>query len=637
MATIDRPTGRAPAIAALVLAALAGPAVAAPEEEGAGTLPADPAAPPFRTRVNRAIDRGVVALLRQQELDGSWRSNAEAYGGGMTALAVLTLVKCGLESDHPALRRALRFLTTRPDPVKTYSMATTILALCATDPEAEEARIERLTGTLLGWQRGGGFGYPDYDRDLSNTQYAALALRAAAGAGVKIPRKVWEGLAEWTLGHQEEARGAYAPAGFRYLEGKDATGSMTAAGVSVLAIAAEGMGRRGRQALEVGRARGLKWLETHFSATTNPHPRFAGPGRDDEDAHHYYHLYGVERVAALHGLDRIGEHDWYREGAEYLLGRQGDRGDWDRHQPNTCFALLFLSKATAPTSGSGGRLTRAYGTVDPGADVSLLASGDTPLTLWVGGFGDDARADLEWPGEEGRGPRVVRVEYVDAGGEVLAAVDGDPGRPSGVERHAVRHAFDRNGVRSLTARVTCVRPGGDPTADGDRRILESAPLEVPILAVDDPTLRRYVDDRDRDRIDPADAAWSSSSERPGHETELAFDGVHGTSWRSAEDDRAPWLRVEFERGVRATALLLGPYVDREDLGRGPPPPIRVAVRVNRRDPTEVPLDPASDRKTVVPLERGARVRTLEVRAVELADEAARRTFGFSEVELVDDR
>ncbi|MBC8328476.1 MAG: hypothetical protein H8E31_06980, partial [Planctomycetes bacterium] len=74
-----------------------------------------PQAPPgvdfeLQQRIDHAIDQGTDALLRSQELDGSWRKNLERYPAGMTSLAVYTLLKCGLPPRHPAIARAVAFL-----------------------------------------------------------------------------------------------------------------------------------------------------------------------------------------------------------------------------------------------------------------------------------------------------------------------------------------------------------------------------------------------------------------------------------------------------------------------------------------------------------------------------------------------
>ena len=71
---------------------------------------------------------------------------------------------------------------------------------------------------------------------------------------------------------------------------------------------------------------------------------------------HIYYLYGLERIGMLYGTDRIGSHDWYDEGAAWLIKHQADNGSW-RNVPDTCFAILFLRRATAPLPGvaTGGR------------------------------------------------------------------------------------------------------------------------------------------------------------------------------------------------------------------------------------------------------------------------------------------
>ena len=99
---------------------------------------------------------------------------------------------------------------------------------------------------------------------------------------------------------------------------------------------------------------GLAWLSSQFTVSTNP-----GVG---DGGWHYYYLYGLERAGALTGWTHFGKHDWYREGAEYLLGAQTADGfwpeapaqdlnaTWQMRSVQTCFALLFLRRATLPPS-----------------------------------------------------------------------------------------------------------------------------------------------------------------------------------------------------------------------------------------------------------------------------------------------
>ena len=76
--------------------------------------------------------------------------------------------------------------------------------------------------------------------------------------------------------------------------------------------------------------------------------------------YHYCYLYAVERVGALSGRHLVGTTPWYRSGATFLLSRQQDEGQWQdpvcmapTDVLGTCFALLFLKKATPPAVVTG--------------------------------------------------------------------------------------------------------------------------------------------------------------------------------------------------------------------------------------------------------------------------------------------
>ncbi|MCE9581129.1 MAG: hypothetical protein K8T20_01300, partial [Planctomycetes bacterium] len=94
----------------------------------------------------------------------------------------------------------------------------------------------------------------------------------------------------------------------------------------------------------------LEWLGTKFSVETNP-IRVSGV---------HYWLYGLERAGMIVGIAEFGKHDWYKEGSEVLLKGQADDGSWKcatdpgADQDNdTCFAILFLRKATRGYTVSG--------------------------------------------------------------------------------------------------------------------------------------------------------------------------------------------------------------------------------------------------------------------------------------------
>ena len=203
------------------------------------------------------------------------------------------------------------------------------------------------------------FGASDRGDD-SNSQYAALGLRACHDAGILIPAEVIELARTWWENSQQpkpdpNERPAVATGGqitgiargWDYSKGGTAQekpfGSMTAGAVSAVVIYDSMLKRDWRQDRVV--LDGMVWLSEHFTVTTNP-------GKYPE--WHYYYLYARERVGMLYNTWTIGSHDWYREGALHLLDAQKADGSWRSAGSkydgattwDTCFAILFLKRAT---------------------------------------------------------------------------------------------------------------------------------------------------------------------------------------------------------------------------------------------------------------------------------------------------
>jgi len=207
--------------------------------------------------------------------------------------------------------------------------------------------------------RGGGWRYwPPYheaDQDLSATQFALLGLREAVRAGYPVhlvEPNTWEWAANAAASLQLDT-GA-----FSYQKTTPWTAGMTAAGIASLLICKEQMANLSQpvpawidQRVEAG----LEFLGKHLDFTQNTHGPVKGDHEPDGTGYHYYHLYGIERVGALAGKREIGGKAWYPRGAEWLVGQQADTCAWTdptcMNPPDvlgTCFALLFLKKATPP-------------------------------------------------------------------------------------------------------------------------------------------------------------------------------------------------------------------------------------------------------------------------------------------------
>ncbi|HLF93814.1 MAG TPA: hypothetical protein VJB14_10135 [Planctomycetota bacterium] len=106
---------------------------------------------------------------------------------------------------------------------------------------------------------------------------------------------------------------------------------------------------------------GMAWLGANWSVTENKGPAEVHEGAPN--AYVYYYLYAVERLGMLYDTGKIGGRFWYADGAKVLLEAQKPDGSWDASEPrqppwDTCFAILFLKRATRPliaTEAGGGK------------------------------------------------------------------------------------------------------------------------------------------------------------------------------------------------------------------------------------------------------------------------------------------
>lgn len=320
----------------------------------------DIAEPLTAEQVRESISGGVKYLLEEQnEARGTWNDLAP-YPGGVTALCTIALLNSGVDPNDPQIQAALAYLRDIP-PTKTYSVALQTMAFCAGDPQRDQMLIQRNVNWLESIQlENGSWSYPSGDGDNSNSQFAVLALHEAERAGAQIKLETWKKAAEYWSGAQN-------PDGsWGYKIGWDeGLGSMTCAGIGATVICNE----RAKQAdadvknglvqccqpheEEDSLDRALTWLGRNFSVRRNPGRRGMG------QVWHYYYLYGLERVGRLTARRFIGEldpHDWYREGAEYLIRNQdpfshswtGQNTAEDNPHIATSMALLFLSKGRRP-------------------------------------------------------------------------------------------------------------------------------------------------------------------------------------------------------------------------------------------------------------------------------------------------
>ena len=620
-------------------------------------------------KVNVAIAGGIDWLKRAQHRDGSWHGHQPKHRNGLTALSAYALVKSGVKKDDHSIKRAVNWLK-QVACDDTYSAGCLLMLLAALEDEEHLDWAEEITDFLIETQGSGGssglWAYPHSSWDFSNTQYAALGLRAATLMGIKIPKKVWERLIEDTLSRQVPAQvidpppgtehrssTGYKIAGFCYRDppggqsSNAGTGSMTTAGIGCLTIAIQGLGPRGKYPSLVKRAtnKALNWLNVNFSVSENP-----GAG-----GRHGYYLYGLERVGGLLDIDRIGPYDWYEAGATNITNRQGGGGEWN-NETETCYALLFLNKATASTTGGGAKGPggkMSFAAEDEDAELWIRGSGSENLTVWLSGFPDwvieDFTPDEELVPENARGLRVVRIEY-SINDEVVARIPGDPTKAWRGERYPFRHNFKTRGEYEVTARAVVLGPEAMPgDADGEEDV-HAGSFKVPVEGLLEEWMIDYSEAGSRNLLSTVEATAEVSSERNrgkhenkekedealAKEAENVLDGYEFTGWACAADDAAPWLDVRLQRPVRARKILLSPtgsnLFDVKSFDRI----VRARVIINGDDDDaqEIIFPADTFEKGVVEFRKAVKIRSFRVEILErIKQDGNHGKAGFSEVSL----
>lgn len=425
-----------------------------------------PAAAVSDEAVNAAVERGRKYLEgRIDAATGTVRDHwsGEGYATGETALALLALLKAGTPPDDPRIDRGFDWLLQQPLQ-RVYCVSTAILALEArytpddqrsiADEEPLHTQIRKRFKKIAPprdrrWLAGaaeflvvhqdpsGLWRYPFYgDADVSNAQFAILALKAAIRMGVKVPPEVFlksasgliklqeaqgpdvatfsvpaadqeiqglldrrarrskkrkkgrDGTREREPGSATSTATRMQARGWGYKPGAAPRGSMTAAGLAILVVCKseledyrgydEELGPQVDRALRDGAA----WLAHRFSVDANP---------GAEPDWYFYYLYTLERAGSLLALNRFGGRDWYDEGAAAILRRQqgdgrfhhGTSGQRDGDVAGHCLALLFLERSTVPVMKrpvTGGGVT--YGpTTGTGGAPAITRRSDGQLDV----------------------------------------------------------------------------------------------------------------------------------------------------------------------------------------------------------------------------------------------------------------
>jgi hypothetical protein len=537
-----------------------------------------PAVP--QSQIDAAIDRGIAYLLDVYH-DGEGRDPREKPGSptalneppGLRALTLYALLKSGVSARDPVVEKLVSRLAFERLS-SNYDVSCMLLALVALDPLTERSWIGDLAAFLVQHQeKAGDFGYPG-GGDLSNTQFVAFALHAAVSAGVEVPPRLWKDLASAVMRYHAK------DGGFGYMANTPSTNTMTAAGVGVLSICEIELARASAldpelaQTIRRGRAEGLAWLALLPSYGTN----------SDRMGWLHYFLYGIERVGDLSTIETIGDHDWYNEGAAYLVEAQDDRGAWHGNYDRTptLFALLFLARANAavrtgerfaPRTGPRPKPFQHTAGSDVAGGARLDAEGSRPLRMWVTRLSSPANAAFEWPEGRGRGPHVAYVEFLIDDVPVEIAL-GDPERPAGDRRFACEHSRTAPGHHRLTARIHVCPPeardaNGQRSAHGAGEqspahadeVITTNGVEIDVDEGAPVAIIEKSFDPDGDLVLAGHAhatASSTLSNVPGWDqnfgSRFVVDGNPRSVWIASQEDEHPLLKVRLQEPQRASVV-----------------------------------------------------------------------------------
>jgi hypothetical protein len=349
-------------------------------------------------QVREVTQKGVTFLKKEQQPDGSWKWRNSKHPVGVTALAGLTLLECGVPAKDASVQNAARAL--REEAVNlgdTYELALSVLFFNRLGEKEDRPRVQKLALRLAAGQSwAGGWRYqcPVLTDDQHRQVEATLRelQNTSPGRLPEVRAKLREGL----RGHLRELAVLYD------VEGKAADffrggGDNSNTQFALLAVwAAQRYDLPLTPTLSLVAQRFTRSQDTdgqwHYkdkqNASVNPTMTCAGLlgmavhyGLRDPDRkptapandptiqkalkvlgdnisrsraknlknHEMYYLWSVERVAVLFRLKEIAGQRWYHWGMDEIVARQGADGGWpDSARSNrvvdTCFALLFLQR-----------------------------------------------------------------------------------------------------------------------------------------------------------------------------------------------------------------------------------------------------------------------------------------------------
>jgi immune inhibitor A len=309
------------------------------------------------------IHQGLGWLRCQQNTNGSWSNSV-----GESAMAVLGFLNAGYEEGSSIVDAGILYILSKRnadgsfDDRKTYETSLALVVLSATHNPEYADEIDDAKDFLLAdcWDEGegydrndwyyGGYGYGSDERpDLSNTQFAAIALYEA---GVPAEHAIWDKIELFTTRCQNRPASneqafahntglpSYDDGGFIYYPGVSivwdcvSTGTMTAAGIWALRLCGVPVGDARIQAA-------LQWVLDHEDCSFDE-----TPNQGTDWVSNY--IWSVAKALVMCYVDELACGYWYPNLVASLEGSQSEDGSWSMSLGtlvDTCFSLLALQSA----------------------------------------------------------------------------------------------------------------------------------------------------------------------------------------------------------------------------------------------------------------------------------------------------
>ncbi|WDQ17374.1 hypothetical protein [Rhodopirellula sp. P2] len=371
-----------------------------------GYTPEDP-------EIQALVDGGVQSL-RANARQKTFYALTTAFTGGFGehALTGYAAMKVNHDATDPVVQQGIssaRTLVSKlgaPDPgghsSKTvYAVSAAALLLAEVDAEKYKSELKQIDRYFRNAQyRNGAYGYVgEKTGDVSQTQYAMLALWTLDRAGIQIDYKGVGRTVGWLLRVQDPGGGwpyqGIDPGGNNRVKQGGVTPSMAVAGGSALLIGTDilrmwGESLGGEASALVGLPKAVKEFNEGQSLKKVERPKmpkepvvaaiqacegYLGKNSADPGVKKsiwpYYQLYTLERYESFREMAFDSEINpspaWYNSGVEYLKevrkGPSWPGGSYTTSSVSTAFSVLFLIRSTkrAIVKASSGTLAGGQG------------------------------------------------------------------------------------------------------------------------------------------------------------------------------------------------------------------------------------------------------------------------------------